>query len=132
MTDKVKQFLIRLIREAKGDSLLIDSENKFMTNEEFEKEWAEAQKYYEKHPEAADLDIIWGFDVPEADGISPIERYVLLKHQCLICNTLVLMDMFLNMKINIIYFIHLIVKIIIKKMSKGYHKYVKNRLHKIW
>ena len=81
MTDKVKQFLIRLIREAKGDSLLIDSENKFMTNEEFEKEWAEAQKYYEKHPEAADLDIIWGFDVPEADGISPIERYVLLKHK---------------------------------------------------
>lgn len=79
MTDKVKQFLTRLIQEEKGESHLANQENKFMTKEEFEKQWAEAQKYYEKHPEAAELDIVWDFDLPEADGISPIERYV-LKH----------------------------------------------------
>ena len=35
----------------------------------------------QKHPEAANWDIIWGFDLPETDGISPIERYVLLKRK---------------------------------------------------
>lgn len=76
MTDKVKQFLINLIQDAKAGDTCADKKQKFMSEEEFHKELNAARQYLKKHPEKEDLDIVWGFDLPEADGISPIERYV--------------------------------------------------------